>query len=237
MRGNALCAVWTPHADAADSWLDWFPGRLPTRRLDSVVVANPPWESLRHAGGGARRARAYPRGAACPAGEGAGRADLPRLYTAQGRGDRNLFKGFVELFPAPAATPAGGWVALLPGAFTIRPRDVGQARDLYFEHMAVDQWTGFENRAGYFPIDGHYKFGILSARRALAGTAAVRLRFMARDARDALDSDRHVELTRDALERLGGPSRMLPRAFGPARGGGAERRGRERHAVLRSAAR
>ena len=218
--GNSLCASWGAGKDQLDllagaddhpsgRWSDWFPAII-DRGGFTVVVANPPWESLRQTIAASshewtERDRTRHRlGVRRP-----GATELlPPLYSAQGRGDRNLYKGFVELFPH-LLREGGRLIALLPGAFA---SDLGlaPARELYFDAMAIEQWTGFENRLGYFPIDGRYKFGILAARRVPAGTQAVRLRFLGRDASEALTPDLHVTMSREGLERLGGPSRMLP---------------------------
>jgi len=80
-----------------------------------VLLMNPPWESLRHQvdgdPGGQREATLRALGTPSPGAE-----DLPWLYTAHGRGDRNLFKAFVELAPH-VLTPGGRIGALVPAAF------------------------------------------------------------------------------------------------------------------------
>lgn len=171
-----------------------------------VLVMNPPWESLRHeAADGStesdtrtsrERLRATRTGA-----EG-----LPPLFTAQGTGDRNLYKAFLEL--APHLVRDGGRIgALVPAAFA---SDLGTAplRAFYLDRLSLERWTSFENRAGLFPIDGRYKFGILTGTRSDAGTRSLQVRSFA--TRPAEVQSDHLELTRQELERLGGPSGMFP---------------------------
>jgi PAS domain-containing protein len=219
--GNALCATWRTRVDGGQDplfvgdqqrvlvWEEAFPEAFDRSGFD-VVIANPPWESLRQAGEAVgadwmERRRTQQR---LLAPYETGRHGLPPLYAAQGRGDRNLFKGFVELFPHLVGDD-GLVVALLPGAFA---SDLGMAplRRLYLEHLELSQWTGFENLAGYFPIDGRYKFGVLCARRRLGGTSRVLMRFLAREASDAADAGAHVSLTREELDVVGGHNLIFP---------------------------
>ncbi len=222
--GNALTGSWSAAAaadqpalfateDPAAAGLRWdgaFARAFGDGGFD-VVVSNPPWESLRQQDvegldGDRSRAATHERlSEARP-----GRPGLPPLYSHQGRGDRNLYKGFVELFPH-LLREGGRLVALLPGAFA---SDLGMqpARALYLQHMTLEQWTGFENLHGYFPIDSRYKFGIAVAVRVPGGEGAgnVRVRFMAREASQARERRGHVTLSRRQLITLGGPSLMLP---------------------------
>jgi N-6 DNA Methylase len=220
--GNALTARWSasgapspeaaPGDDLAFAWQRAFPAAFAEGGFD-LVVANPPWESLRHfqaADAADSRQREATR-ARLAAEVDTGRG-LPPLYSAQGRGDRNLYKGFVELFPH-LLSPAGRLVALLPGAFS---SDFGmrEMRQRYLDHMSLERWTGFENLAGYFPIDGRYKFGILAAARSRAGTSSFRVRFMAREAGEAAARNGHLAVSRRQLSRLGGPGKMFPEVTG-----------------------
>ena len=170
------------------------------------LIMNPPWDSLRDSAApdGDQRARdATVRRLNEPQG---GTPELPRLYTAQGRGDRNLYKAFLEL--APHLLVAGGRiVALVPGAWS---SDLGTRllRQFYLEHLSLDQWTSFENRRHYFPIDERYKFGVLAGARDRKGTATLKVRGFADNANQL--GRRHVHLPTTALRRLGGRAEIIP---------------------------
>ncbi len=170
-----------------------------------ALIMNPPWESLRHAGSADREERrlTVERLRNPAADEGSG---LPPLFSCQGRGDRNLYKAFLELAPHLVRLGAP-IVALVPGAWS---SDLGtqQLRELYLSHTSVEQWTSFENRQGYFPIDGRYKFGILRARRDPRGSSSIRVLGMAGDARRL--SARHVRVAASTLASIGGSSRLIP---------------------------
>jgi hypothetical protein len=192
-------------------WEESFPDAF-RRGGFSTILMNPPWESLRHRldseGADEWLDREPTRDRLSRVEEGSGRRGLPALFSVQGRGDRNLCKGFVELAPH-LLRPGGRLVALMPGAFA---SDLGmaQARELYLEHMAIERWTSFENLAGHFPIDGRYKFGILVADRSPSGTESASFRFLARDADEVQRNDLHVRVSRAELMKLGGAARMFP---------------------------
>ena len=222
--GNTLTAMWSmkqpseelpgldvqaPHPLKAFVWEEAFRDVFRTGGFD-VVLMNPPWESLRHRpeanaeNWGERDATRERLSRAIPT----QRAELPPLYSKQGRGDRNLYKGFVELVPH-LLREGGTLVALIPGAFA---SDLGMTklRRLFLDHMAIRQWTGFENLAGYFPIDGRYKFGVLIAHRSPNGTRTTRFRFLARNASEISKPTSHVSIRRPELGRLGGQTAMFP---------------------------
>lgn len=169
-----------------------------------ALIMNPPWDSLRHSdeADDHERRRTIQRLET----EEKGTSGLPALYTNQGRGDRNLYKAFLEIAPHLVAQ-RGRIVALVPGAWS---SDLGtrELRDLYLSHTAVEQWTSFENRERYFPIDGRYKFGILAASVDPAGTRALRTLGMADHVRQ-LDAP-HVEIETHDLQAIGGPARLIP---------------------------
>ncbi len=138
--------------------------------------------------------------------EAAGARDLPPLFTAQGRGDRNLYKAFAEL--APHLLQAGGrLVALLPGAWS---SDLGtrRLRTRYLQQLNIEQWTSFENLRGWFPIDSRYKFGIVVATRDAGGTQALRTRGFAAAAEDL--ERKHVVVQTSALRQIGGAAAIIP---------------------------
>lgn len=181
---------------------DWWAGDS----YDALIM-NPPWDSLRHAATGdasgeLQRAATIER-LSSPR---PGAADLPPLYTAQSRGDRNLYKAFVEL--APHLVDEGArLVALLPGAWS---SDLGtqHLRREYLRHLAIEQWTSFENREGYFPIDSRYKFGVLVGRRDRAGTSQLRVRGFAADSTDL--NRAHIKLLAEDIPRIGGRASIIP---------------------------
>jgi hypothetical protein len=172
-----------------------------------VLIMNPPWESLRHsidedAPHAAARAAAVKR--LCEEKKSA--PDLPPLYTAQGTGDRNLFKAFMELAPH-LLTEGGRYGALVPSAFA---SDLGMSalRERYFQQLRIDTWTGFENIRKHFLIDSRYKFGLLVGSRCAEGTQSFRVRSFAADPHEVRAE--HAQVTVSELARIGGPSRMIP---------------------------
>lgn len=191
--GNALTFDWWSNQD-----------------LFEVLVMNPPWESLRQKvdgdSGGERAATitrlSVPR---------TGNPDLPPLFSAQGTGDRNLFKAFVEL--APHLLREGGRLgALLPAAFA---SDAGltQLRERYLSQFEIARWTSYENRAGYFPIDGRYKFGLLAATRSQAGTKRLSVRGFALEP-DEVDAP-HITLRRPDIALIGRQYHIIPELSQP----------------------
>jgi hypothetical protein len=189
ITGNAITRDW---------WSD--------ESFDALIM-NPPWDSLRHRRDASTREDLEREETLtrlliqCR-----GANSLPPLYSAQGRGDRNLYKAFVELAPH-LLCEGGRLVALVPGAWS---SDLGTAalRRMYLEQMGVEQWTSFENQRGYFPIDGRYKFGILIGTRSSAGTVEFKTRGFAADAADLRSS--HVAVKAHDLVTLGGPAVILP---------------------------
>ncbi|MEA3011514.1 MAG: hypothetical protein QOD42_59 [Sphingomonadales bacterium] len=171
-----------------------------------VLLMNPPWESLRHAS--TDSSQSGPRSETIrrltqpePGAEG-----LPLLFTAQGRGDRNLFKAFVELAPH-LLRPGGRLGALIPAAFG---SDDGMTalRQLYLGHFALESWTSFENRARLFDIDSRYKFGLLVGARSTGGTRALDVLSFAVQPGDVQKP--HVRLSRSEISRIGGADYMIP---------------------------
>ena len=181
--------------------LDWWSND----ELYEVLLMNPPWESLRHSveddPGGERASTvarlAEPRACA---------RDLPLLYTAQGTGDRNLFKAFVELVPH-LLVDGGRLGALLPTAFA-SDAGMSQLRERYFEQFEIARWTGFENRSGYFPIDSRYKFGLLAATRSTVGTRQLSVRSFAVEP-DEVDAP-HIALDQADIRLIGRRYHIIP---------------------------
>lgn len=172
-----------------------------------ALLMNPPWESLRHSVSSRDPMRAVHRLTIQRLSrEEAGSACLPSLYSAQGRGDRNLAKAFIEL--APHLLRQGGrYGALLPGAFA---SDLGMSalRERYLQQLDIERWTGFENLRRHFLIDSRYKFGLLIGRRSNLGTKTIRIRSFA-TVPEEISAD-HAPMSIDELSHIGGPSRMIP---------------------------
>ena len=172
-----------------------------------ALVMNPPWESLRHSlsrcdPNASSRTKTIARLSI----EQQVSFDLPPLFSAQGTGDKNLFKAFLEL--APHLIKDGGRIgALIPAAFA---SDLGMAplRARYFNHFQLEQWTSFENLRRHFPIDGRYKFGILVGARSVRGTDSIAVRSFSTEPHEV--AAEHVVLTNQTIRKLGGHNRMLP---------------------------
>lgn len=186
--GNAILHDWTGE-----------------RRFDALVM-NPPWESLRHRSEDAAQDTERLRTTERISRAMGGASGLPPLFSAQGGGDRNLCKAFIEL--APHIVRDGGRIAaLVPAAFA---SDEGMAdlRTLYLDHLSLISWTGFENREKAFDIDSRYKFGIVTGTRSSRGTSRIALRAFATRAEELLTG--HVVVERSALDAIGGPVGMFP---------------------------
>lgn len=188
---NALTLDWWAHDD-----------------LYEVLLMNPPWESLRHSVNddpNGERAATIDRLSTVHAGA----PGLPPLFSAQGSGDRNLFKAFVEL--APHLLVQGGRLgALLPAAFA---SDAGmtELRKRYFRQFEITRWTSYENRGGYFPIDSRYKFGLLAASRSDIGAHQLSVRSFAVEP-DEVEAP-HIALDQSDIQLLGRQYHVIPELF------------------------
>jgi predicted RNA methylase len=182
--------------------VDWWSNNA----LFDVLIMNPPWESLRHKSkddaqySDERDATVARIGLGRDLGDG-----LPKLFSAQGRGDRNLFKVFLELAPH-ILKPSGRIGMLVPSAFA-SDDGMAQLRRLYLDYFALDRWTSFENRGKYFSIDSRYKFGILTGTRNPQGTAALATRAFAIYPEET--ESPHVVVSREDLLRMGGEGAMI----------------------------
>ena len=181
--------------------IDWWTDQ----DLFDVLLINPPWESLRHKVQNdevGERAVTLERLSKLRSGA----ESLPPLFSAQGSGDRNLFKAFVELVPH-LLLEGGRLGALLPGAFA---SDAGltKLRERYFAQFEIARWTSFENRARYFPIDSRYKFGLLAATRSNGGTKKLWIRGFATEP-DEVDAP-HILLRRKEIPLFGRKYHIIP---------------------------
>lgn len=187
--GNAITRDW---------WAD---------ELFAALIMNPPWDSLRPQRGASPALDAEPEATlARLADEADGAPGLPPLFTAQGRGDRNLYKAFVELAPH-LLLPRARLVGLVPGGWS---SDLGTValRRAYLDQLRLEQWTSFENLRGYFPIDARYKFGVIAGRRDDAGTQAFSVRGFAVDAQDL--RRRHIRVKASDVPKIGGAAGIVP---------------------------
>lgn len=169
-----------------------------------AVVGNPPWEMLRDDGG---RSKSDPGRAAVRFARDSG------VYSAQGSGHANQYQLFVER--ALSLTRRGGRIGLIvPGGLLA---DAGSAR---LRHMLVndcslDELVVFDNRRAIFPIHRGVRFVSFTATRG-PRTSVVQCRFRVDDpgTLDTLASAGHssetVLVTRELLERVGGPSLAIP---------------------------
>lgn len=181
---------------------DWMREGAP---FDAVMM-NPPWESLRDNPANIESRGCRARTLARLVRVDILAPDLPPLFTAQGRGDRNLFKAFVEL--APHLLRQGGRIgAIVPAAFG-SDDGMRELRDRYLRQFELERWTGFENRSQHFAIDTRYKFGLLFGRRSSEGTKGLLVQSFASEPRDVTAP--HVLLTRSDLHRIGGADCVLP---------------------------
>ncbi|WP_163882634.1 HsdM family class I SAM-dependent methyltransferase [Rhizobium laguerreae] len=187
--GNAITHNWFERGNGYDA-----------------VIMNPPWDSLRHKH--ATKAGEEVRAATLSRLQNPqkGASGLPLLYSAQGKGDKNLFKAFVELAPH-LLKPGGRVAALIPAAFG---SDLGMSdlRRLYLESLSIEKWTTFENRQRHFLIDSRYKFGILTATRSERSTHSFDSRSFCDSPSDVLAP--HIQIDRENLKRLGGRDLMFP---------------------------
>lgn len=181
--------------------MDWWRDQ----ELFDVLLINPPWESLRHRVQNdefGQRSATLERLSELQAGA----KSLPPLFSAQGTGDRNLFKAFVELVPH-LIIEGGRLGALLPSAFA---SDAGLAklRKRYLSQFEIARWTSFENRARYFPIDSRYKFGLLAATRSNSGTKRLWVRGFATEP-DEVDAP-HILLRHKDISLFGRKYNIIP---------------------------
>ena len=186
--GNAVTRDWWTKVDPFD-----------------VLIMNPPWESLRHKGTTPDAERERSATIARLTTPFKGRAELPLLFTAQGRGDRNLAKAFMELAPH-LLHETGRMGVLVPAAFA-SDNGMAELRRRYFDQFSLQRWTSFENRAKHFKIDSRYKFGVLVGTRSHEGTSHLQTRSFAVGPDETLAP--HVSLSRTDLCRVGGPGAMI----------------------------
>jgi hypothetical protein len=177
-----------------------------------VLLMNPPWESLRQERTDTEQAQVRADTLTRISRPAPGSKGLPPLYSAQGRGDRNLFKLFVELAPH-LLRDEGRYGAVLPAAFG---SDDGMTalRELYLTHFSLDRWTSFENRGKYFQIDSRYKFGLLTGSRSKKGTVSLDVLSFSTHPHEV--TSRHIRLNQSDLEILGGKDRVIPELVTPA---------------------
>ncbi len=193
---------------------DWW-GKDP---FDALLM-NPPWESLRQQRSDPVQAEIRRSTLARLVSSEPGAPGLPPLFSAQGRGDRNLFKLFAELSPH-LLREGGRFGAVLPAAFG-SDDGMSQLRSFYLSNLALERWTIFENRGKYFQIDARYKFGLLIGARCSSGTRALEVLSFAIHPQ-AVQMP-HVRLDRAELASIGGADQMIPELVSAAERDGLSR--------------
>jgi len=182
-----------------------------------AVIGNPPWDMIR-ADAGEIDARAEARG------------DISRflrftrdsgVYRSQSDGHANRYQLFVER--AIALTRAGGRFGMVLPAGLATDHGSAPLRRRLFSQCDVDAIVGMENRRGVFPIHRSVGFLLLTATQGSPTTrTACRLgindpaTLMSIGAEPADTAPWFpVRVTPQLLERLSGPSLVLPRLLTP----------------------
>ena len=164
-----------------------------------AVIGNPPWDMVRgDSGDDAARLerRAHAQHLTAFVRESG-------VYRVETRAHANRYQLFVER-ALQLARPGGRVGLVLPAGLV---SDTGNAplRRFLFEHAAVDELTGFDNRESIFPIHRSVRFVLLSCTAAQS-TETIHCRFgLSRvDALDQAAGNAGVRLTRHFLSRLSG---------------------------------
>jgi hypothetical protein len=156
-----------------------------------AIVGNPPWDMIRgdSGDGGARAGRR----------EDARRVNAfvreSGIYRVDSRAHANRYQLFIER--ALQLVRAGGRIGLVLPAGFIADTGTAPLRRFLFDHAAVDEVTGLDNRDAIFPIHRSVRFVLLSCTTGRA-TEEVRCRF---------GLTRPEELER--AESAGGPAPMV----------------------------
>ncbi len=213
---DAASAVATERAlfhwpvEFADAFYDASGHPRPDAGFDAVI-GNPPWEMVRRDTGSSR--------------SGQGRDPLVRFIRESGlfplcrTGHVNLYQPFVDR-ALQLLSPRGRVGLVLPWGFAV---DDGAAalREAVINTGALDTIVGFDNAKGLFPIHRGLRFVVAVCRppRDNPTPAITRARFGVTTAEEAdaipergtpeASAELPLQLDRDTLVRLGGPTRRL----------------------------
>jgi len=214
-RSRSVVPALREHLNEADA----FETSGPKREFD-VVIGNPPWERLklsRHeylTGEGADRHYGEDYEHLDHADLMANRDELRRYgrsvggqFVHQGRGERDLYKLFLEL--AIKLTKAGGLTLFLVPAGLIRSQGTQALREFLFRNCSEIDFTVLDNHARFFEIDTRFKFLAMRARTA-NGHATTPLNLMfAKGEKDRIGVQRAVAIERNVLRAVR-PDLTLP---------------------------
>jgi hypothetical protein len=174
-----------------------------------AVLGNPPWEMLRadHGDGDSRAAARRAAAAAIRFTRDSG------AYQAQGDGHANRYQLFVER--AVALTRHGGRIGLVLPSGLATDQGSAALRRMVLSRCDVDSLVGIDNRQAIFPIHRSVRFLLMSATAGRAtGRIACHFDVGTTAGVEAIDDDDSgataVALTPSAIERLSGPSLVIP---------------------------
>ena len=179
------------------SFFHWeleFPEVFARRRAGfDAVVGNPPWEVIK---GGNREANGVPlraltnwlRGRHEPAGrfqKALMRQARETPFVAQGAGDTNTYKLFVEQGFALCRT--GGRLGFIVPAGIYADVGAGELRQMLVSKGRWELLYGMDNRRRHFPIDGRFRFAVVITGKG-GRTGAIRASFLNSDS-EGLNGD------------------------------------------------
>jgi N-6 DNA Methylase len=221
-------------AEPLATWAAWFPEVMQDRGGFDAVLSNPPWGTIKPVRSEMTARLARGTGSATAAGptgeldsawaahvttarEYRNQLDRTGSYSHQGavagggrRGDAELYKYFAER-AFQLLGPLGHAGLVLPAGFH-RAEGAGALRSLYLRNGTFRCLFEFQNRRRVFPIHGMFRFLLLTYQRGGPGGIG-RLAFGLTEvaqARLAATSKDPVELSADALRRIGGRVSAVP---------------------------
>lgn len=121
-------------------------------------------------------------------------------FLHQGRGDRDLYKLFLEL--AVTLTKPGGYMLFLVPAGLIRSQGSADLRRFLFNRCSELQITLFDNRSKFFEIDTRFKFLALHYRPAKGKRFSPIKLLIPRSQKTGIEISNTVRMGRKSLARL-----------------------------------